>query len=205
MEIFTPALPNSKSNIRLIHALPKAGPVDVYANGEIVAKNLAFGKFTSYLPLEPGDYEIQLYKSGFYDNPLLTKTINLLPKSASTISVITLDKAIDLFVLKDSIGSPNITNSFLRFINLSPNSPLLTLSLPNNIILFDSVEYVETTGYAKLSPGIYNFKITISSTEAIAKFINNIRLINSTYHTIYIIGELNGTPQIGYLLLKDEL
>lgn len=205
MIFFKETLPNSQSNLRLIHALPKAGPVDVYVNGELIAKGLLFGKVTPYLQLESGNYEIQLYPYGLYDKPLLTKTISLLPRSSSTISVITLDNNIDLFVLNDSTSDSNIANSFLRFINLSPNSPLLTLSLPNGISLFSTVEYVETTGYYPLSPGIYNFRVMLSSAETVSKFIRDLKLVNGQFYTIYIIGLFNDIPKLGYLVLKDRL
>lgn len=204
MNLFRATLEELQSNIRLIHALPKAGPVDAYANGELIAKNLTFGKYTSYLPLDSGSYEIQLYPSGLYDKPLLTKTVNLLPKSASTISIITLNDAMDLFVLNDSTGG-SLANSFVRFINLSPTSPLLTLALANDIPLFSNVEYVETTGYYPLSPGIYNFRVTISSAQAVSKFISQLQLINGRFYTIYIIGLFNDTPQLGYLVLEDRI
>lgn len=203
MNLFRDTLPNLQSSIRLLHALPKAGPVDAYANGEPIAKGLLFGKFSPYLSLEAGNYEIQLYPAGLYDKPLLTKTIDLLSKTSSTISIVTLDDAIDLFILPDSNSGHNISNTFLRFINLSPNSPLLTLSLSNNTPLFNNVEYVETTGYYPLSPGIYNFRVTLSTSEAISKFISELRLINGQFHTIYIIGLFNDTPQLGYIVLRD--
>lgn len=202
MSLFRATLEELQSNIRLIHALPKSGPLDVYANGELIAKDLTFGKYISYLPLDSGDYEIQLYPSGLYDRPLLTKTITLLPKSASTISIITLNDAMDLFVLNDSTGG-SLANSFVRFINLSPTAPLLTLALSNDNPLFANVEYLETTGYYPLSPGIYNFRVTISAAQTVSKFISQLQLVNGQFHTIYIIGLFNDTPQLGYLVLTD--
>ncbi|MGL5086367.1 MAG: DUF4397 domain-containing protein, partial [Clostridium sp.] len=181
----------------------KVGPVDVYANGELISNNLAFGKYTAYFTLNSGNYEIQLYPAGLYDKPIFTKAVTLLPRSASTISVITLNDGIDLFVLNDSTGNVSITNSFLRFINLSPTSPLLTLTLSNNSPLFSNVEYVETTGYYPLSPGIYNLRVVISSAQSISKFISELRLVNGQFNTIYVIGLFNDTPKLGYLVLTD--
>lgn len=203
MNLSRETLPDLKISIRIIHALPKTGPIDVYANGQPIAKGLLFGKFSNYVQLDSGSYEIQLYPAGLYDNPILTQNVDFLPRSSSTISVITLDDTINLFVLTDSNSGHNIANSFVRFINLSPNSPLLTLSLSNGSPIFSSVEYVETTGYYPLSPGIYNFRVTFSLTEAISKFISQLRLINGQFHTIYIIGLLNDTPKLGYLVLTD--
>ena len=94
-------------------------------------------------------------------------------------------------------------STFLRFMNLSPNSPLLSLSLPNNTELFNSVEYLETTGYYMISSGIYNLQVTIASDESVKKYINNISFDNGNFYTIYIIGLFNDTPKLGYLLTVD--
>ena len=204
MNLYREKLVDLQSNIRLIHALPTAGPVDAYANGQLIAKNLMFGKYTDYLPLDSGSYEIQLYQSGLYDDPILSKTFNFLPKTLSTISIITLSNNIDLFLLADS-STGSISNSFVRFINLSPTAPLLTLALANDASIFSNVEYVETTGYYPLSPGFYNFRVIFSSAQVVSKFIRQLQLINGKFYTIYIIGLLNGTPQLGYLVLDDGI
>lgn len=203
MNLFRATLPDLQCSIRILHALPKTGPIDAYANGEPIAKGLSFGKYSPYLQLDSGSYEIQLYPAGLYDKPILTQTIDLVPRSASTISVVTLDDTISLFILNDSNSGHNIANSFVRFINLSPNSPLLTLALSNASPIFTNVEYVETTGYYPLSPGIYNFRVTLATTESISKFISELRLVNGHFYTIYIIGLFNDTPQLGYLVLSD--
>ena len=202
MDLFRATLEDLKSNFRLIHALPNAGPIDAYANGQLIARGLEFGKYTPYYPIDSGSYEIDLYPSGLYDNPVLSKTINLLPNSSSTISVITNNNVMDLFLLNDS-SSGSLSTSFLRFINLSQSSPLLTLALSNDTSLFSNVEYLETTGYYPLSPGIYNFRVTILSAQAVSKFISELRLLNGKFYTIYIIGSATGTPQLGYLVLTD--
>lgn len=98
-----------------------------------------------------------------------------------------------------------IGNCFLRFIHLSPNSPLISLSLSNDEILFNNVEYLETTGYYPLSPAIYDFKVTFSSFAGLIKYINDKKLTNGRFYTIYIIGLLNKEPKLGYLLVEDGI
>ena len=144
--LFRQNLPNLQSKIRLIHAVPSAPSVDVYLSGMLIGKDLAFSDITCYENISPGNYELQLYKSGTYDKPLISCNINL------TISVVTLGGALDIFTLNDANikEKVQIGNCFLRFIHLSPNSPLISLSLSNDEILFNNVEYLETTGYYPL-------------------------------------------------------
>ena len=191
------------SNIRILHAVPTATAIDIYANGNLIASNVSFGKLTKYSALPAGNYQFQLYAAGTYDTPLLSQDITTIHGSNYTISVVTLQDNLYLFRLKDDNVPSTKISTFLRFMNLSPNSPLLSLSLPNNTELFNSVEYLETTGYYMISSGIYNLQVTIASDESVKKYINNISFDNGNFYTIYIIGLFNDTPKLGYLLTVD--
>ena len=180
-----------------------ATAIDIYANGNLIARNVSFSQLTKYSALPAGSYQFQLYAACTYDKPLLSQDIAITNGSNYTISVVTLQDNLYLFRLKDDNVPSTKISTFLRFMNLSPNSPLLSLSLPNNTELFNSVEYLETTGYYMISSGIYNLQVTIASDESVKKYINNISFDNGNFYTIYIIGLFNDTPKLGYLLTVD--
>lgn len=203
MSLFNRNAPVIDSNIRILHAVPTATAIDIYANGNLIARNVSFSQLTKYSALPAGSYQFQLYAACTYDKPLLSQDIAITHGANYTISVVTLQDNLYLFRLKDDNVPSTKIYTFLRFINLSPNSPLLSLSLPNNIELFNSVEYLETTGYYMLSSGIYNLQVTVASDQSITKYIKNISFYNGNFYTIYIIGLFNDTPQLGYLLTVD--
>lgn len=205
MIMFDEFLPRITGTIRLLHAAPGVDPVDIYSNGNPIAMNIAFSNITNYQDISPGKNEIQIYKAGTYDKPLYTETLEIVPNTTSTICLVLLESTLQLLTLKD--GSPAIPSneSYLRFINLSPDAPLLTLSLPNGDTLFNSVEYLETTGYYPLSPGIYDFKVEATSATALNKFIKDINLVGGFFHTLFIIGLFDGTPEIGSLFEQDGI
>jgi hypothetical protein len=203
--LFRQNMPKLKSKIRFLHAIPSAPAIDVYLSDSLFGKNLAFSDISCYENISPGNYEMQLYKAGTYDKPLITKEIEILPNTSSTVNLVTLSGKLDILKLNDATGKGELTNCFLRFMNLSPNAPLLTLSLPNDIPLFNDVEYLETTGYYALSPAIYDFKVSFSSLAGLYKFINEKTLTNGKFYTIYIIGLLNKQPKLGYLIVDDGI
>ena len=205
--LFRQNLPNLQSKVRFIHAVPSAPAVDIYLSGMSMGKDLAFSDITCYENISPGNYELQLYKSGTYDKPLISSNIDISPNSNLTINIVTLGTSLDIFTLNDANikDKVKIGNCFLRFIHLSPNAPLISLSLSNDVILFNNVEYLETTGYYPLSPAIYDFKVTFSSFAGLIKYINNKKLANGRFYTIYIIGLLNREPKLGYLLVEDGI
>ena len=201
--IFRQNLPDLQSKIRLLHAVPSAPAVDIYFDGMPLAQNLAFSDITCYENISTGSHEIQLFKTGTYDQPLITSDIEILPNTSMTVSIVTLGGGLDTFILNDANEKDSIADTFLRFIHLSPNSPLMSLSLPNNNTLFGNVEYLETTGYYPLSPAIYDFMISFSAIAGLYKYINDETLSNGRFYTIYIIGLLNKRPTLGYLLVED--
>lgn len=196
-------LPNLKSKIRFIHAVPGAPSIDIYSKGVLLKSNVSFGDLSEYIELSPGDYTLDLYPSGTYDTPFFSGNLTIKPNSYSTVSVVTNNSVISFFVLKDTASKASSDISFLRFINLSPNAPLLSLSIRNRDTLFNNVEYLETTGYYPLSPGIYNFTLAFSSASAVSKTLTNVTLLPGEFETIYVIGLLDGIPDIGYILSRD--
>lgn len=204
MYLFRDTPVDLNSNLRIIHAIPSALKVDIYLSGELIATNLSFGEVSNYKNIQYGEYEFQLFKAGTYDTPLYTTEIYIYPKSFNTMSIVTNDSKISLLQLKDATSlSEDATLSFIRFINLSPNAPLLNLALPNGEQLFNGVEYLETTGYYPLSPGIYNFKVYIYPAQGIYKYINEVKLSPGEFITIYIVGLYKDNPALGYVLTHD--
>ena len=195
--------PNVNSGFRVLHAVPNAPNVDVYANGSLLVSNLSFSSISTYLSLTPGTYELQIYRSGFYDTPLATQNVQLAPSANYTISVVTLG-GLFLFKLRDAPIAVSPNSSYLRFMNLSQTAPLLNLNLPNGTQLFNSVEYLETTGYYTTSPGIYNFVVEFSGGTAVNKNLKDLKLEGGKLYTIYVIGVFDGKPPLGYLFVEDE-
>ena len=49
-----------EAHVRIIHATPDTPGLDIYQGPNVLAYNLGFGTVTSYIPLSPGTYTIQM-------------------------------------------------------------------------------------------------------------------------------------------------
>ncbi|MCI5726290.1 MAG: DUF4397 domain-containing protein [Clostridium sp.] len=200
------SIPELDSYIRFFHASANAPSVDIYINGSLIISNLNFSEISSYKKLTPGKYNFEIYKHGSYDSPILKQDIDVLPYLIITVCAILSNDNLELFSLRDQFTTKSTPNSaHIRFINFSPDSPLLSLELPNEDILFNQVEYLENTNYYSLSPALYDFMLTQNMNSSYKKFINNIDLDSNTFYTIYIIGLFEDYPELGYLLTLDGL
>ena len=203
MYMFRDSLPRVDGKVRFLHAIPDAQNVDIYANGKLVYSNLPFGKITDYISVAPGTYNVKIYKTGTMDKELFSDSADITPNSIMTVAVTRQNDQIGYFTIDDSrIPESNPLLSFIRFINLSPTAPLLSLSLPNDIVLFNQVSYLGTNNYYPISPGIYDF-IVSSSDGNFNKYISDVNLTKNIFITIYIIGFYNSSPPLGYILVKD--
>ena len=204
MMLFDDSLPRVNGKVRLLHAIPDGPNVDVYFNGKLIYSNLAFGTITKYMLMPADKYKIQLFAVGTKSRPLITESFEVQANGVYTIAITYENGEISFFVLDDTHSINNPLLSSVRFINLSPDSPLLSLRLPENIVLFDDASYLETNEYYPISPGIYNF-LVVSDDGLFSKYISNIRLRRSQFITIYIIGLFNKRPQVGYILVEDDM
>lgn len=205
MFLFRDSLPDMKGKIRLLHAAAGAKAIDIYVDGNILATNLDFGEITSYQDISPGKHEFKIFATGKSTNPLFTDTYEIIPNEIVTMSAVLLESTLTLFALKDNPPKGIQSLAYLRFINFSPNSPLLTLSLPGGDTLFNGVEYLETTGFYPLSAGLYNFIMTATNDPSFKKFINDIQLEPDSDHTIFVIGLVDDKPQLGFLITDDKI
>ncbi|WP_322029467.1 DUF4397 domain-containing protein [Paraburkholderia sp. J76] len=60
----TTAPPAGQARVRVIHAAPDAGPVDVLVNGQAVLTNVPFGAISNYLTLPAGTYDVKVNAAG---------------------------------------------------------------------------------------------------------------------------------------------
>ena len=204
MFLFRDSLPKIKGYVRFIHNVPDAPNIDIYFNDKIIFTGLSFGNVTHYIPVPPETYSVKLVKSGSQDKPYITEPLQVLPDSISTINITFEDNKIAFFSVDDSHTMYNPFLSYVRFINLAPTAPLLSLRLPDDRVLFNETSYLETNNYYPTSPGVYNFIVSTSDGN-FSKYISDIHLTPNLYITIYMIGWYDKTPPLGYILVKDGL
>lgn len=204
MFLFRDSLPKLNGHIRVIHAIPDAPTVDIYLNKLLVFPGIKFGNVTNYINVLPNTYSIEIYPSGTHDKPFITENFQITPNSISTIIITYENNEIAFFTIDDTHADTNPLLSFVRFINVSPTAPLLSLSVPDNRVLFNQTSYLETNDYYPTSPGIYNFIVSTADGDY-SKYISNVTLSANMFITIYVIGLYNKKPPLGYILVTDGI
>jgi hypothetical protein len=53
-----------QARLRVIHAAPDAGPVDILVNNQVVLSNVPFAAISNYLPIPAGTYDVKVNAAG---------------------------------------------------------------------------------------------------------------------------------------------
>jgi hypothetical protein len=191
------------SYIRVLHASPGASGVDVYANGNLIARNLRYRNFTPYLKVTPGAYNIRVYRFGTTTNPIVSTNVTLNPGAIYTAAAIGRPVNIGLFLISDTRVPVSQSRANVRFIHLSPDSPALDITLPDGRILFSNVGYRGVTNYIPLNPGRYTIQARLAGTNNVILRVPNIVIRPGLNLSIYAVGLSKGTPKLQVLIPLD--
>jgi hypothetical protein len=200
----TPDMMNRNfSYIRVLHASPGAPAVDVYANGNIIARNLPYKSFTPYIKVPSGAYTVRVFPTGKTTDPVIETSLEIPGKSIFTVAAVGRLPDIGLLPILEPLQSVNPGYAMVRFVHLSPTAPIVDITLPNGQRLFKDVEYKEITGYIPVRPGTYTLQARPTGTDKVALTVPNITLKANTLYSVYAVGLVEGNPPLQVLIPMD--
>lgn len=193
----------SKGYVRIMHAVPDAPNVDIYANDNLIANNLAFGDYTEYLTIPEGTYKISVYVAGTKDSAVLSNMLTVNNNAILTVAAVGTLSDIGLLAITDANQIRKPGKAMIRFLHLSPNAPAVDITLPNGTVIFSNVPYKHVTHYIDVAPMNYTLQVRVAGTSNVVLTVPNVNLDADNYYTVYAIGLVTGQPELQALLLVD--
>ena len=122
----------STSHLRVAHAAPGGGPVDVYVDNQSVASNVPFGAVGDYLALEAGNHTVTVTAVGVRDAVVFNETVDLEARSVTTVAATlngsdTENASVVPQAYTDDARTPADGEAALRLVHLSPNAPAVDI------------------------------------------------------------------------------
>lgn len=178
------------SYIRFFHAVPNAGPVDIYVNGRRVAKNLDYRHFTEYMKAFPGYYRVAVFPAGNVTNPLFVNYMNLIGYRIYTgvISGNRNDASLDM--INDNRRYLKKDTAYVRFAQMSENAPTMDVYLDDSLVISD-LNYKEVSRYMAIRPGSHNIKLRDYLSGAVIMEDPDMTVRGGKAYTVYIVGDVN--------------
>ena len=185
--------------IRFLNANASIGPVDIYVNGRRVARNLSYRAFTEYMRAFPGYYRVAVFRAGTIQRPLYVTRLNVIAGRIYTAAVIGTMQNVSMQVITDTRRSLNRNQSFVRFVQLSPNAPSMDVYVDNRLVVSD-LQYQEISRYLALIPGEHNLKLKATGTNRILLEDPSMVLGGGKAYTVYVVGNINERPGLQVLI-----
>ena len=149
------------ANVRLIDASPDAGGLDVYQGSGILAYNLGLGTITSYVPITPGSYSIQVDNAGTRQQ--LTSAGGTFQNNGYyTVLIGNYSNTLQEFILKDQSQPAPSGQISIRVLDESTRAGAVDLYLvPTGSTIttvrpfLTNITFSANTGYVNVPAGTY--------------------------------------------------
>lgn len=194
---------SADSYIRLFHASPNAPAVDVYVNGNPVAKNLKFKDFSQYLPVSAGNYKVEIYPTGRRENPILATDVYIPKGTIFNIAAIGDYPETSLYYIPEPTEAQSFGRPCIRFVHLSASAPRVDIKLSDGRKLFSDIGYKDITDYVCVPTGTYSFNVTPVGSNDVVLTIPNLKLEPNTYYTIYAVGKPGSSQPLQAVVAKE--
>jgi len=150
----------SKAFVRVIHASPAAGPVDVYVDGSKLLDDFTFGSVTGYVPVAAGSHRIQVAPDGKGAGAsVIDVTVSL--NSGTYYTAAALGTTTSGFSLKAFVDNNWVQEdkAKVRVYHLSPNAGPVNVSVGGTTVI-KHLTYPRASRYLSVAPGTYTFDVT---------------------------------------------
>lgn len=193
----------AKSFVRLFHASPNTPAVDIYFGNQVVARSLRFTQFTQYLTVNPGSYNVRVFRSGETSNPIIDIDYTFRPNAIQTIAAADMLSSIKLIPFEEPKMPEVQGRSYIKFAHLSPNTGALDVALGNGDVLFRNISFGNASDYTALPQGTHIFNLRPTGTTNTVLHVPNIRVRPNRILTIYAIGLEDERPPLQVLIPLD--
>lgn len=178
------------SYLRFINASPTLGTYNIYVGDKRVnSMAIPFGGTVSFSQFSVGNQVIK-YTTASAIESVLTKQITLAQDKIYSLYLIDKGEKMDALLITDDASATSTTKAFVKFINLSPDAPALSLDVVDGANLFTGKAYKTGTDFVQIDPKTYNFNIKDTATGAIKTTLNDLTFAAGRYYTVISRGML---------------
>lgn len=192
------------SYLNFFNALVSVPAIDIYINGKKVISNLKYKEFTEYYVVFPGYYRIQIFEAGQMEDEFTTTIINLIGYRVYTVTISGLEDHACLLLVNDCIYPIPEDYAYLRFVQISPNAPLLKVYLDDNLILTE-LDYKEISRYLSATAKVHDITFRDYISDQILIEVHDFSMESETAYTAYTLGDFFSEEGLQIVIAKDGI
>jgi hypothetical protein len=175
-----------QASIRFLHASPSSPAIDIYANGALLSEQLGYKYFSNYSFIKEGQYRIDLYESGYTEQPLYSTVIPFIENQSYTLAITTSRQRLHCIPIIDDVYVPR-DEVKMRFIHLSEDTLNVDIAVTGGDVLFPNLACNEISDYMALVPMKINMEVRTSGTRDIILPMPHMTFQANEHYTIYLL------------------
>ena len=202
-----PAVDAAVAGVRVGHFSADAPNVDVYANGNAILTDVAFGTLSDYLYVPAGTYRVQVVPTGasLDEGPVVINAELTFDGGTLTTVAATNDLAnITPVVLQDKRVAPSADGAKVRVVHLSANAPTVDIApdgTGKNGAIVKGLKFGKAKGYLDVPAGALDLEIRPAGKKAAAFDIPELDLESGKAYSAIAIGQF---PDSFNVILVEE-
>jgi hypothetical protein len=192
--------------VRVVHAIPFASAMDVYAGDLLAFNGVGFKAVTAYRALDGKRYAFSLRPAGMTNaKPLATNTEGL--EDGSYYSVFALPgegRSAVLRIVGDQLDRPAHGKSRLRVVHAGGGLDTVDIRTSSaGAALLAGVKFRDVTGYQDVDA--FTGAIDVRSGDRNVLVLPNAHLESGRFYTMVIVGNSQGAPALEAFIIEDHL
>lgn len=184
------------ARIRVMHASPDIGLVDMFVDGVRTFENISFFSTTEYMNLAAGQHRIQIAPAGKKaGKAVIDTTVDLIRGRPYTLAMMNIREESEGLLLSDSTKESETGMARVRFVHAAPNNQAVDLWMRNAQVPLLTDQYFMSDDYVELPAGSYTFDIANAGTSNVLLQSQSLRFEAGWTYTIAFGGMgLGNTP-----------
>jgi len=182
-------LQNSRlAQVKMLHAAPQTGAVDLLQNGVSVIANETYSGFGGYVAVPAGAAQVMSFVDTGTTTPALAAvTATLAPATDQTFVMTGFPAALQAVYLSDLNVVAAGGTARVRFINAAPNAGPMDIAVTSTSVV-TGLASPTASPYISVNQNTVTFTFTDSTTGATLLTLPNIVLTSPQTYSIYVIG-----------------
>jgi len=173
--------------VSLYQASPDSPDLNIILDDKVISNGFEYSDQTGYLRFLTGNRTLAFGPSGA-DNVVVDTTMKFEENKAYSVFVVDEFENVDVLVLSDNTDAPADGNAKVRFLNLSPDAPEVSLKQADSTtVLFEGQAFKDASEFIEVDAGRYNFEVNDASGN-IKLSIPNAILQDGFSYTILVRG-----------------
>jgi Domain of unknown function (DUF4397) len=180
--------------VTFIQASPNEPPLDLYFdNDRVNFYPINYGGDIDYFRAYTGKRNVNIFNSATM-NKILSDTIHLNQNTDYSLFLANTPNKPEILLLTDSLTKPAAGKANVRFVNLSPDTPPVSLAIQGSQVLVTNEPYKGFTPFMPVTANTtYTFEVRQGTTATVLATLSNITLNSNYVYTIWFHGLTNST------------